>query len=493
MLHPTRWSAPALLALAVLAVAPARAQVPEPGPAPEFGQGCAPGRGCPTLTLAQTLALVAERHPEARAADLERDLGAARLLGARGGFDPLVSSSLAAKTDDLDTKLGLWQTSLSVPIDAPFSPSVDVNHRLGVGPSVNPADRAGDAGETRLGLSFSPLAGRGLDRRRASLAQARLAPETAGAVVAQRRNALLLSAARAYWTWAGAWAAVGVRDSLLDVARTRADFVERRVRAGETAPVDGVEAQLAVVAREGDRVLALRRAEEAGVTLGTFLWEADGAPAPLRAAPAPLPEPGRLPPAVDPAADPAGGALRAAVADALGRRPELVRARLTAETARLEARYARDQTLPDLRVGVQAVSYGDAPASFDDVYVGVQLRQPLWARPARAAIETARVDVARRDIEQAVTARAVEADVAGAAVALRRAAERAAAAAEQTRLARALRRAEVRRFELGEGTLFLVNQRETALAEAQLREVEARADQLQAEATFAWATGVLGG
>ena len=155
-------------------------------------------------------------------------------------------------------------------------------------------------------------------------------------------------------------------------------------------------------------------------------------------------------------------------------------------------RFAREQTRPDLRIGVQAVSYGDAPAAFGDVYVGVQLRQPLWARPARAAAETARVDAERRSLEQAVAVRTVEADVVSAAVALRRAAERDGLAAEQARLARALRRAEVRRFELGEGTLFLVNQRETALAEAQLREAEARADLLQAEATFEWATGTLG-
>ena len=454
--------------------------------APARGQTCEQG-GCPTLTLEQTLALVAERHPEARAADLERDLGAARLLGARGGFDPLLTTGVMAKTDALDTKLGLWQTALSLPIDAPFSPSIDVNHRLGVGPSVNPADRAGDAGETRVGVSVSPLAGRGTDRRRTSLAQARLAPEAAGAAAVQRRNALLLAAARAYWTWAGAVAVVGVRDSLLDVARTRADFVARRVRAGETPPVDSLEAQLTVVQREGDRVAALRRAEEAGVVLATYFWEADGAPARLRAAPAALPAPGRPPlAAVDP------GALRSAVALALDRRPEITRARLASETARLEVRFAREQTRPDLRIGVQAVSYGDAPAAFGDVYVGVQLRQPLWARPARAAAETARVDAERRTLEQAVAVRAVEADVEGAVVALRRAAERDALAAEQARLARALRRAEVRRFELGEGTLFLVNQRETALAEAQLREVEARADLLQAEAAFAWATGTLG-
>ena len=445
-------------------------------------QGCAPGSGCPTLTLAETLARVAAAHPEARSADLERDAAAARLLGARGGFDPLLATGLTGKTDDLDAKLGVWQTQLSLPFDAPFSPSVDLNHRLGIGGSVNPADATSGIGETRLGVSFSPLAGRRTDRRRTTLAQARLAPDAADAAAVQRRNALLLDAARAYWAWAGAWAAVAVRDDLLGAAQQRAGFVARRVRAGEVPPVDSVEARLAVAAREGDRVGALRAAESAGVSLATYLWEADGTPAAPDAAPAPLPP---LPAVPD-------EALRAAAATALARRPELARARLAVETARLEATYAREQLRPDLRVGVQAVSYGSAPAAFDDVYVGVSVRQPLALRPARAGLAQARVDVQRRDLERSVAVRTVEADVERAVVMLRRAGERVALAAEQARLAETLRRAELRRFELGDGTLFLVNQRETALAEAQLRDLDARAEYLQAVAAFAWATGTLG-
>ena len=472
---------PLLLAAALAAAAVPGASA-QPMRLPPASAPCLPGDGCPTLTLDETLDRVAAYDPRARSADLERDAAAADVLAARGGFDPLLSTGVTYKTEDEASKLGLWQTRLSVPIDAPFSPSFDLNHRLGVGKSINPADETDDFGETRLGFSFSPLGGRGTDRRRTALAQARLFPQTADAAVAFGRNKLLLDAAKDYWRWAEAWAAVEVRDDLLGVARARADFVARRVRAGEVPPVDSIEARLTVASREGDRISALRAAESAAVTVATYLWTPDGEPAALRSAPAPLPP---LPPL--PAEDD-----RVILADALDRRPEIARARLRAEAARLDERLARQQFLPDLRVGVQAISYGEQPAGFDDVYVGFSVAQPLGFRPARAAIAEARVDVSRRDFDRDVAARQVTADVENALVVLRRADERVRLAQEQAALAETLRRAEVRRFELGDGTLFLINQREQALAEARLREIGARADYLQAVATYRWATGTLG-
>lgn len=443
---------------------------------------CAPSAGCPTLTLDETLRRVARAHPTVRSAALERDLADAEILGARGGFDPLLSTGLTYKTDDFNEKLGVLESKLSLPFDAPFSPSLDLNHRLGGGKSVNPADRTEGIGETRLGVSFSPLGGRRTDSRRTALERSRLAAPAAEATVTLRTNKLLLDAAKAYWAWASAWEAVAVRDELLRVARARAAFVARRVRVGAEAPIDSVEARLAVTSREGDLVSALRAAESAGVQLATYFWDEEGDPAPLRAVPAPLPT---LPPLPESLND-------TLIGQALASRPEVEAARLQREQAEIDARLARQQLLPDLRVGVQAVSFGDAPARFDDVYVGFSVRQPLAFRPGRAAVARARVGVGRRAFDQDLAARSVTADVEDALVTLRRADDRVRLAAEQVELAQTLLQAETRRFELGEGTLFLVNQRESSLAQARLREIQARTDYLQAIAVYEWATGRIG-
>jgi outer membrane protein TolC len=65
------------------------------------------------------------------------------------------------------------------------------------------------------------------------------------------------------------------------------------------------------------------------------------------------------------------------------------------------------------------------------------------------------------------------------------------AAERRVELARRLQQAERRRFELGESTLFLVNQREQAFAEARVERVSAQVDVLQAHASVRWATGTI--
>ena len=58
------------------------------------------------------------------------------------------------------------------------------------------------------------------------------------------------------------------------------------------------------------------------------------------------------------------------------------------------------------------------------------------------------------------------------------------AARQEVRLARDLERLERTRFELGDSTLFFVNLREQATAEAALREIDALADYHKAMAAY---------
>ena len=75
-----------------------------------------------------------------------------------------------------------------------------------------------------------------------------------------------------------------------------------------------------------------------------------------------------------------------------------------------------------------------------------------------------------------------------AAAALRGAYERVALVRQEVEIADQLQQAELERFELGDGTLFVVNLRELAAASARLREVKALADYQKARAEYLAAT-----
>ena len=159
---------------------------------------------------------------------------------------------------------------------------------------------------------------------------------------------------------------------------------------------------------------------------------------------------------------------------------------------RIERQRARERLRPDVTVGAQMVSYDNSPFDAGDVKLGVKVSQPLFFRSGRGDAENAEAKIQALRFKEDLTQQKIRADVIGALVALRQLQRRVQAADRQVALARRLQQAERRRFNLGESTLFLVNQREDAFAKAREERVAARIDGLQAEARYRWATGTIG-
>jgi outer membrane protein TolC len=85
----------------------------------------------------------------------------------------------------------------------------------------------------------------------------------------------------------------------------------------------------------------------------------------------------------------------------------------------------------------------------------------------------------------------IRAEVQDSFLAARAAYERAKVLAEEVQISRELEEAERTRFTLGEGTLFVLNQREQATMDAAVREALAQADYERARAGYQYATGAL--
>jgi len=439
-----------------------------------------------TLALDRFLAMVLRSNPEVQSIQLEDDRAAAMLLDARGGFDPRLASGYEFKTKDDKDKLNVLRSGLSLPFNLPLSPSLTLDYRRGLGSSIDPSVSTSDFGETRFGIEFSPLQGITTDKRRAKLRKARLEPRRADAVQATRRNLLLLDATQAYLTWTQASQVLQVNRDLLDLASRRQSLITRRARVGEEAAIDSVEAELAAVSRQGKVADATRKAEQAATKLAVFLWEQDGTPMTFDFE---APETAELlsgPVLVE-------DSLRApeAIATALDRRPELQEIDLKLRQTRIQQRLARAELRPDIKLEAQAVSYDDTPANISDVKLGLKLDQSLFFRGNRSAVETAEIETLQIDLKRDLTERKVTADVEAALIGIRQARRRVDAAERRVQLARRLQQAEQRRFELGESTLFLLNQREQAFAEARIERIEARIEVRRAQAEYRWATGTI--
>ncbi|MFB6248238.1 MAG: TolC family protein [Salinibacter sp.] len=436
---------------------------------------------CPVLELDAFLRRVLRNSPQARSLRLAGDRAAAQLLDARGGFGPRLVSGYEYKTKANKAKLNVLRSGLRQPLNLPMSPTLTVDYRRGVGSSADPSVATSRVGETRIGVSLSPLAGLFTDKRRAALDKARLAPRRARAQQAKERNKLLRDATHAFWDWVGARRKLDIARDLLELARRRETLITRQARAGEVPAIDSVEARRITAGREGTLADAVRAATQKRVTLATFLWGDEGAAQSVRYAPPPVPS--------DSTPEPIRTA--AAVDTALARRPTLRTLDVKQRQARIEQSLARSRLRPNLKLKAQAVSYNESPLNVTDVKVGLEIEQPLFFRQGRSDAEKAQIKTRRLDLKQDIAKQKVRADVEAAVVALRQARRRARSARRSVALARRLRAAEQRRFDQGQGTLFRLNQREKSLASARRKLVSARIDVLRARATYRWATGTI--
>lgn len=433
------------------------------------------------VTLESYLQQVERQHPSLRSATFEPELAEAEIRSALGRFDPVLSMSYEYKDKSGTDKLNLFEGSLELPLDMMFGPKLKASYNRGLGSSVNPDLRTTVPGESSLGVSLPLLQGIFTDTRRNALRKAMLRPDLARAQYQLERNTLLRSAALRYWDWSEALAALEVADSLLVLAQLRADFIKRRVRAGESAGIDSVEIQQEVQRRIGERLRALRIVEQFAIDVSVFLWNPDGT----------IPNMNTVRPFPLPTDEGAAVRLEDQIAQARVLRPELQRIGVLQETSRLDSALASEFLRPYVELEAGLTSYDVSAIGNVDYKVGLRVHQPLLFRQARAQVQTADVGVQRADLSRILLERMVDADVANAIVGVDRTRERLRAAVEESSLARRMVDAEQQRFDAGDSSLLAVNLRERFYAEALMRVVSARADLARAYITLRWATGTI--
>jgi outer membrane protein TolC len=431
------------------------------------------------LSLSDFLGRVERTHPSIISATYEPDLAEAEIRNALGRFDPDLSFSMAYKSSDGADKLNFIDGSLSLPLNTLFGPTIKAQYRRGIGSNVNQENATSTAGEAYAGVVLPLFPGIFTDRRRNELRKAMLRPEIAQAQYRIERNALLRSAALAYWSWAEAIGRVEIADSMVKLIEQRLQQVRARVQAGEEAAIDSVEVAQELYRRRGQAFEARRAEEQARVTVAVFLWSGSGIPQDVDFLP-------NVAMNVDTTAD-RTEVLRTASLQ----RPELLRMQKFTEMARYDSSLATEFLRPFIQAEASLASYNVDQWSSIDYRLGLSISQPLLFRSASANAQTATIGVQRADLSQMIVQRIVEADAERALVAVDRSRDRLSAAQTEVDLALQMIQAEQRKLVAGESTLLQINLRERFYAEAQLRLLAARADLARAIVDLRWATGTI--
>lgn len=425
-------------------------------------------------------------HPVSYQASLTASIAEREVGAARGLFDPVLSSSWNNKRYDAKEYWRVFHSEVKAPIL--FGPDVKMGYERAEGIFLNDENTLPAAGLVYLGLSV-PL-GKDLitDERRTALRMAQNFKNMGLAEQETLLNDLFFDAVKAYWEWALAYANRELFSQFVTLADIRFQAVKRGYLKGLYAAIDTVEALILLQTRQNSLQEALQEYVNATLKLSNFLWDEFGRPVLLPDTLIPV----RLGPELQVPVINQAQALR--FLEALQEHPELRIKRFKVRELQLYQRLKFNYLLPDLRfqynflaepIGTNPVHWNFSPFRNNFKY-GASLKFPLLIRTARARYDVARFktrqglyDVDLKELELRLKLRQTFNN-------LEQTALQAVIHQNMVENYRRLNQAEQAKFEIGESSVFLINQREIKLIESlqKVNELKAKGRRFFAETYY---------
>jgi outer membrane protein TolC len=432
------------------------------------------------LSLSDLLERVDRSYPKLQAAERQVEIAAAKAKEKRGAFDPVFSADTGYQRYNSSSSRGKALTTemLETVVEQVSRSGLKLiaGSRLNFGSVKSPGSSTGDLGEYFVGVKMPLLRGLGINEKSIGEQIATASIEQSRDELRLLRLSIRLGASNVYWDWVGAVEKYTVADKLLKVAQFRAQAIEDRFRQGDLPEIDVVEAKTEVQRREAGLVKAQRDIEKARLKLDLFLFErTESIKAPELVYPDSV--------ATDP--------RDTWQSQAQSARPDLRILDVDRDNVRRELLLAENNRRPTLDLAVTQGFDGGQQGIGLTVKAGVFLSVPLRQNTVDGQIDQAKQKLEKLELDRNLLRRQIETEVDDAISALQRAFERYEATKRELVLAQDLESRERLRFEGGDGTLFLLNQRERATAETATRLIDVTTEFYQAKAALQAAAGSL--
>ncbi len=452
----------------LLAPLPAPDELLAPLPAPE-----AP------LMLVDVLRTVEETHPRLRGAEAEREAATARRSARQGAFDlNLVAGSDTQRYNSTSTRGSVANATTNdagAELTLRNGVKVFAGARLNAGSVKAPDSQTGTGGEYVAYVAVPLLRGFGINQRSASERQAILGEPLASERFRRTRLDTLSQAGIAYWDFVAAGQRLLVARELLRVAQIRANATQKRAELGDLPRVDALEARQEVERRFGGLTRAERDIQRGAFRLAQFRFAEDGTPLPILTERA-VPRETALPTPVPITPDDQEEARE----NALAKRPEIPANQLEQRIVGVDRDLARNDRKPSVDFIFNPGADTGSRSIGNTLKAGITFSLPLGQREAKGRLSEANFRLQRLEQDALLLQTQIRLEVDDAVSSVNLSVRRYNAAVRELDLARQVESRERDRLRLGEGTLFLLNQRERATAETASRVIDTRAEYFQA-------------
>jgi len=417
--------------------------------------------------------LVIANHPIVKQAALLSAEAKAKVMQALGYFDPKLNASFDRKIFGNSEYYNHWDSELKVPLWLAGA-DLKIGYDRNVGTYTNPETHTSLAGLTGIGLSIPLGQGLIIDARRSTLRQSKIMVRYAEAEQVKQINEVWYAAVKDYWNWYYAYRQYVLLNAGVELAQNRFIALRNQVLVGDKPPIDSVEAAITVQDRriqlEGIRV-ALQNSR---LVLSNYLWSSKG-------------EPLELPEKAYPQTEAQGltkvnrYALDSLVARASNLHPELIKLQSKSGQLAIERSYRRELLKPKLNVNGSFLSSRrgfnyDIPANYDfnwmNYKVGIDFAFPLFLRAERGKLKEIKIQQQELDYSFQQTGRNIQTNILSSFNDLTAYETQYAIQVNSVKNQQILVKGELQKFELGESTLFLINNRETKLIDMQIKQAE---------------------
>ena len=419
------------------------------------------------ISLAEYLGYVKTFHPIVKQANLTINESEAKLMKARGAFDPKLEVDFDRKTFKNTEYYDKLNASFKIPTW--FGIELKGNFEENTGDFLNPEAFVPEDGLYSAGISVPVARGLLTNQRMAMLRQSRLYLKQAQADRQLLVNNILYNATVTYFNWLKTYNEKLVYEDFLSNAEMRFNGIKKSFEVGDKPAIDTLEARIALNNRKLNLEKSRIKYIKSSLELSNFLWLNDNTPVEIT---------DRIIPDVN-TFESIDATLNTSALNIenyeIANHPKLLSLDYKYQSLNIEKRLKLNNLLPQIDLQYNFLSQTPEVArsfSTSAYKSGVNINFPLFLRKERGDLKLAKIKIQDTKFEIQNTKVSLKNKIDALTMELDSYILQNDLTVTIVNDYSIMLSAEERKFFLGESSLFIVNSREAKLIDAKLKAIE---------------------
>lgn len=436
-----------------------------------------------SLSFEEYISIVKDNHPMSYISQLKGNEGELLIMEAKGGFDPKLSGNLNQKYFDGKQYYSYLHTGLKIPTW--FGVTVQAGYDANAGVRLNPEAYTSNTELWNAGIAIQLGNGLFIDERRAELRQAKIYANSTQMEQDLMLNQLVFDAPVAYYDWFKAYNYYSIYNEAVVNANKRFENIKGFVEFGDKPGIDTLKALILLQERQLNLEKTRLELANKQALLEVFLWQDGFIPLELSSEIKPDEYENfstSIPPLVS----------REMIDSLSMQHPEFIISQNKVAITKIDYRLKREQFKPSVELKYNALSTNGNQTPFDDYSVsnynlGATISYPIFTRKERAKVKLSALKIEQQEtklsLKEAELAYKIETSF-----------NVWSSTVNQFDIYRQsitnysnLLQSEITLFEIGEGSMFLVNLRDQELIDARLKLVQIAVQNKLGEVWFNYA------